>query len=284
MSRLSLTLLLVSLLACSVAWADVAVPPLTARVTDLTGTLTAQQIGSLEQALAAFEARKGTQIAVLILPTTQPESIEQYSIRVVEQWRLGRKRVDDGALLIVAKDDRAMRIEVGYGLEGALTDVICARIVREVIAPRFREGDVYGGISDGINRMIGVVAGEPLPAPSPVQRNTSPTLSWPLIFIAIVVLSQVSRAIFGRFPGALVTGGVAGAVTWFLLGLAAMAVPAALVGFLIALFGGASGRFIGPGSVGGFGGGLGGGGFGGGGGGFSGGGGGFGGGGASGRW
>jgi uncharacterized protein len=292
MFRLSLGVLLTALLSCGIAWADVAVPPLTSRVTDQTGTLTAEQVGSLEQTLAAFEARKGSQIAVLIVPSTQPESIEQYSIRVVEQWRLGRKRVDDGALLIIAKNDHTLRIEVGYGLEGALTDVSCARIIREVITPRFRAGDLYGGISDGINRMISVVDGEPLPPPpNPAQHISSPELYGPLILVAILVLSQLSRSIFGRLPGALVTAGVAGAGTWFLVGIAAMAIPVAVVAFFITLLGGPSGRFIGSGVAGGFGGGFGGGsfgggggGFGGGGGGFSGGGGGFGGGGASGSW
>jgi uncharacterized protein len=297
MTRMSRALLLALLLISGLASADVAVPPLTARVTDQTATLTAAQVSSLTQILADFETRKGTQIAVLIVATTQPESIEQYSIRVVEQWRLGRKRVDDGALLIVAKNDHTMRIEVGYGLEGALTDVISARIIREIITPRFRDGDFYGGISDGINRMISVVDGEPLPAPSTGMLNSSRTLSWPFILIAVVVLGQLSRALFGRFPGALVTGGVTGAGTWFLFGLATMAIPVALVGFFATLLGGSSGRIIGPGSPGGFGGGIGGGfgggfggfgggggSFGGGGGGFSGGGGGFGGGGASGSW
>jgi uncharacterized protein len=259
MTRMPRALLLVLLLISGLASADVAVPPLTARVTDQTGTLTPVQVSSLEQTLAGFEARKGTQIAVLIVAATEPESIEQYSIRVVEQWRLGRKRVDDGALLIIAKNDHTMRIEVGYGLEGALTDVISARIIREIITPRFRDGDFYGGISDGINRMISVVDGEPLPAPSTGTRNTSRTLSWPFILIAVVVLSQLSRSLFGRFPGALVTGGVTGAGTWFLFGLATMAIPVALVGFFATLLGGSSGRIIGPGSPGGFGGGLGGG-------------------------
>lgn len=269
-------------------WAEVPVPTLTAHVNDQTGTLTADQNRALEQTLSAFETRKGAQIAVLIVPTTQPETIEQYSIRVVSQWRLGRKRIDDGTLLLIAKNDRTMRIEVGYGLEGALTDVICARIIREVITPRFQNGDFYGGILDGVQRMIGVVEGEALPAATPVERGTAPSLSLPVIFFAVIVVSQLSRALFGRYPGALVTGGVTGAVSWFLLGLAWLAIPVALVGFMATLFGGGVGRYIGPGSTGSFGGGFGGGlggGFGsGGGGGYSGGGGGFGGGGASGRW
>jgi len=296
MLRLSLTLL-AALLFSGAGWANVAVAPLTSRVTDQTGTLTAEQVGSLEQTLAAFEARKGSQIAVLVVPTTQPETIEQYSIRVVDQWRLGRKKVDDGALLIIAKNDRTMRIEVGYGLEGVLTDVVCARIIREIITPRFRDGDFYGGISDGINRMIGVVDGEPLPEPkaAPARLNTSPSVFLPVILFAVIFLSQLSRSLFGRFPGAVVAGGAAGALGWFLIGIVALAIPIGIVGFLATLLGGSSGRVIGPGSPGSFGGGFGGGfggfggggggfGGGGGGGGFSGGGGGFGGGGASGGW
>src|SRR5262245_38066835 len=149
------------------AWAQVAVPPLKGRVTDLTGTLKPEQIASLEQMLQSFEARKGSQIAVLMLPTTAPETIEQYSLRVAEQWKVGRKKVDDGVVLVVAKNDRTVRIEVGYGLEGALNDATANRIIREVIVPRFREGDFYGGIAAAADRMIRVIDGEALPEPSP---------------------------------------------------------------------------------------------------------------------
>ena len=141
-------------------------PPLKGRVTDLTGTLKPEQAASLEQLLRSFEARKGSQIAVLIVPTTAPETVEQYALRVGEQWKIGRKDVDDGAILVVAKDDRTLRIEVGYGLEGALNDATASRIIREVIVPRFREGDFFGGISAGVDRMIRVIDGEPLPAPA----------------------------------------------------------------------------------------------------------------------
>ena len=143
------------------------VPPLHARLTDLTGTLTAAQQTGLEQSLRAFETRKGTQIAVLIVPTTKPEEVEQYALRVVEQWKLGRKKVDDGALLLIAKDDRTLRIEVGYGIEGALNDATAKRIVNEVIAPRLKEGDYFGGVGAGVDQMIRVVDGEPLPTPKP---------------------------------------------------------------------------------------------------------------------
>src|ERR1700745_2587003 len=166
-------LLAFSLCWASMAAADVGVPPLTARVVDQTGTLTPDQIANLEQKLKDFEARKGSQIAVLIVPTTQPEDIAQYSIRVVEQWKLGRKGIDDGALLIVAKNDRRLRIEVGYGLEGALNDATANRIISEIITPKFKQGDFVGGINAGVDRMISVIDGEPLPAPKPPQQRLS---------------------------------------------------------------------------------------------------------------
>src|SRR5882724_6642874 len=137
------------------ALANVAVPPLVGRVVDQTGTLSASSAEALQQSIRAFEARKGSQIAVLIVPTTQPETIEQYSLRVAETWKIGRKKIDDGALLVVAKNDHKLRIEVGYGLEGALTDVISRRIIDEVIVPHFKSGEFAGGISDGITRMLG---------------------------------------------------------------------------------------------------------------------------------
>jgi uncharacterized protein len=148
-----------------IAGAQIAVPPLTGRITDQTATLSAEQKSALEQTLQAFEARKGSQLAVLIVPTTLPETIEQYALRVAEQWKLGRKKVDDGAILVIAKTDRALRIEVGYGLEGALNDAISKRIISEIITPRFKQDDFYGGISAGVEQIIRVVDGEPLPQP-----------------------------------------------------------------------------------------------------------------------
>src|SRR3984957_20608084 len=165
-----------SLLALLLCWAfaaaaDVAVPALSGRVVDQTGTLSSGDIDALTQKLAAFELRKGSQIAVLIVPTTAPETIEQYSIRVAEAWKVGRKKVDDGPILLIAKNDHKLRIEVGYGLEGALTDVTAQRIIDEVITPRFKSGDFTGGISDGIDRILRVVDGEPLPAPDPAPES-----------------------------------------------------------------------------------------------------------------
>src|SRR5882724_6801099 len=152
--------------ACA-ASADVAVPALTGRVVDQTGTLTSGDIASLTRTLADLQTRKGSQIAVLIVPTTDGEAIEQFSLRVAEAWKVGRKKIDDGALLVIAKNDRHLRIEVGYGLEGALTDVTGKRIIDEDITPKFKAGDFAGGISAGINRMIRAIDGEKLPSPEP---------------------------------------------------------------------------------------------------------------------
>ncbi len=264
---------------------EVAVPPLTARVTDLTATLTGEQKSALEQTLRAFEALKGSQVAVLMVPTTAPETIEQYSLRVVEQWKLGRRKVDDGALLIVAKDDRTLRIEVGYGLEGALNDATSKRIVSEVITPYFRQGDYYGGISAGVDRMIRVIDGEILPpAPArPAQAGTAFLGNLPLVLFLMVAIGGVLRAVLGRLPGAAVGGAIIAVIAWLLIGTVIVALIAGVLAFLFTLLGGGGrGGFGGyPGGLGGRGG-FGGGGFGGGG--FGGGGGSFGGGGASGRW
>ena len=147
------------------AQSGVPVPRVERRVTDLTGTLTADEISAIERKLAAFEERKGSQIAVLFVPTTEPETIEQYGIRVVDAWKLGREDVDDGVLFLVAKDDRALRLEVGYGLEGALPDATANRIVEDIVVPRFRVGDFPGGVNAGIDAMITVIDGEPRPVP-----------------------------------------------------------------------------------------------------------------------
>lgn len=269
------------------------VPPLTARVTDLTGTLTDEQRTALEAKLAAFERGKGTQVAVLVVPTTRPEDIAQYSIRVVDAWKLGRARPDDGVLLLVAKDDRQLRIEVGYGLEGALPDAIASRIIRETITPRFRQGDFYGGIDAGVDRILGVIRGEPLPPPDArAQANGARDRGanlLPLLFFGVFVFSGLLRAIFGRGLGSLLVGGAVGGIIYLVLATLGMSIVAGIGAWLLSLFlslaGG--GRWSSGPRHGGWGGGWGGGGFGGGGlggGGFSGGGGGFGGGGASGRW
>ena len=263
--------------------AQVAVPPLTGHVIDQTGTLTAEQKAVLEQTLTAFEARKGSQLAVLIVGSSAPEEIEQYALRVAEQWTLGRKKVDDGAILGVAKNDRAMRIEVGYGLEGALNDLTSKRIISETILPRFKSQDFYGGITAGVEQVIRVVDGEPLPAPSaPSSQSIGDVQKYaPMLFIVALAVGGVLRATLGKVPGSLVTGGVVAVIAWFVVGAVSMALVAGVVALFVTLLGGG---MLGRGLGGYYGRGGRGGGMGGGGGGFSGGGGGFGGGGASGRW
>jgi uncharacterized protein len=275
------------------------IPPLKARITDTTGTLNAQQREALEQTLAEFEKRKGTQIAVLMVPTTEPETIEQYAVRVEEAWKLGRKGIDDSALLVVAKNDRRLHIEVGYGLEGALPDAIAKRIIDNDIVPRFKAGDFYGGIRAGVDRIMRVAEGETLPPPAahgPASKGFDPGLLI-FVFFFLLVAGSVLRAIFGRALGAGVAGGIAGFVVWMMVGSLIIALAIAAIEFFVMLstgaFGGGSRRrgwgspYGGWGGGGFGGGGFGGGGFGGGGfggGGFSGGGGGSGGGGASGSW
>ena len=281
------------LLAAVLASADVAVPPLTGRVIDLTGTLSGGAVSRIETKLADLETRKGSQLAVLIVPTTQPEEIEQYGIRVAESWKLGRKGVDDGAILIVAKNDRRVRIEVGYGLEGAMPDAIASRIIAESITPHFKLGDYDGGVQAGVDQMISVVNGEPLPEPDRQWEHHSKLGNLlPLLLVVVFVASGVLRALFGRLFGSVATGGLAGGIAWLLSHLLPIGLGAGVMAFLFAmLLGSTRGWSTGSGMGGGFGGGLAGGlggGFGGRGGGFGGGfgggGGGFGGGGASGGW
>lgn len=278
----------------------VPVPSLSSRVTDLTGTLSATQKNQLEQRLAAFEEAKGAQIAVLLVPSTQPESIEQYSIRVVEEWKLGRADVDDGVLFLVAKNDRRMRIEVGYGLEGALPDITAKRIISDVVAPEFRSGDFAGGINAGVDGIIAAVQGEPLPEPdhkggSSVGSELANLAVFGGVFQmgALLVAFLGSMFLHGRSAAsrvriAAIAGGVVLVIGIFVSGFFSALILGVIVFAFLAVErkGGrsSSGAYVGGGGFsGGFGGGsFGGGGFGGGG--FGGGGGGFGGGGASGGW
>lgn len=272
----ALALSLALLTPCATT-AQVAVPPLVGHVTDQTKTLAPEQIAALEQRLSAFEARKGSQLAVLIVPTTSPEGIEQFALRVAERWKLGRKKVDDGAILVVAKNDRALRIEVGYGLEGALSDSISKRIISETITPRFKQGDYFGGIEAGVAQIIKVVDGEPLPAPSsrPTGSYDEVRQLLPVLFIVALAVGGVLRSALGKVPGALMTGAVVSVLAWFVIGTLFLSVVAGL-GALVFTWAGSTRMLYGMGGMGGGGRG--------GGGGFRGGGGGFGGGGASGRW
>lgn len=274
-------LLLTALAAMAPARAQVPVPPV-ARVTDLAGALPAAVQQALAQRLADLEARKGSQLAVLVIPSTQPEVIEQYGIRVAEAWKLGRKGVDDGAILLVARDDRAVRIEVGYGLEGALSDLVTKRIIDEVILPRFRQGDLAGGVEAGMDRMIRVVDGEALPEP-PARRGPSGGMGniealFVVGMVLVIVVGGILRTLIGRVPAAAVVGGLAGGAAMLIAGALLVALVVAVLAFLFTLGGNSR-----PGRGGWHGGGSGWGG-GGGGGSWGGGGGGFGGGGASGRW
>ena len=263
----------------ALAGAQVPVPTLSGRVVDRTSTLSAAQQASLTQTLADFEARKGSQLAVLIVPTTLPEPIEPFALRVAEQWKIGRKKVDDGAILVVAKDDRTLRVEVGYGLEGALNDVTSKRIISEVIVPRFKQQDFAGGIAAGVDQIIRVVDGEPLPAPQerPNLGANDVQQFAPVALILALGLGSILRAWMGRLLGAVVTGGVVAGVTWFMAGALSLALVAGVMALFFTLAGG-MGMLAAMGMGGGGHRGSGGGG------GFGGGGGGFGGGGASGRW
>jgi uncharacterized protein len=257
------------------------VPALSGRVVDTIGLLSTPQQSALEEKLAEVETRKGSQVVVLRVATTQPEAIEQYSLRVVEAWQPGRKGVDDGVLLIVALEDRAVRIEVGYGLEGAIPDATANRIIDDFIVPRFLEGDFAGGIAAGVDRLIGLIDGEELP--EPVRRRSATDGFNNLLPIALfvsIVAGAILRRVLGQLPGAAATGLLVGGLSWLLAGALGLAMVMAVIGFVLSLApAGRAGRWASR-SRGGSGSGS----FGGRGGGFSGGGGGFGGGGASGRW
>ena len=285
-----------SLLALLVCWAfvalaDVAVPPLSGRVVDQTGTLSSSDIASLTQTLRDLETRKGSQVAVLIVPTTAPETIEQYSIRAAEAWKIGRKKIDDGALLVVAKNDRKLRIEVGYGLEGSLTDATASRIIDEIIVPKFRSGDFAGGISAGVARIVAVIDGEKLPAPAPRQQSNSGSLNFdplnPFFIIPVLLFGGLIRSLLGRLIGSVASGGLVALIAWYLFGSLLAAVLAGVIASIFVMF---SDSITSSGRGSGWSGGAGGGSWSGGSssssdsGGFSGGGGSFGGGGASGSW
>ena len=232
-----------SLLALLLCWAAsalalVAVPPLSGRVVDQTGTLAAGDIASLTQTLKDLETRKGSQIAVLIVPTTDGEAIEQFSLRVAEAWKIGRKKVDDGALLVIARNDRHLRIEVGYGVEGALTDAATKRIIDEDITPKFKAGDFAGGVSAGINRMIRLIDGEKLPTPEPAHWETPQLLSYlnpgnPLVIFGLIILAAALRNFLGRFIGAAAIGGIVGLFGWFVSGSLAAAILAGFTAFAV---------------------------------------------------
>jgi uncharacterized protein len=269
------------------------IPPLAARVTDRTGTLAEAERAALEDKLARFEQQTGNQLVVLMVPSTKPEPIEGYALRVAEAWKIGRKGADNGALFVVAKDDRKMRIEVGYGLEGVLTDAAARRIIADDVAPQFRAGRFAAGLDAGVDRIIATLGPDRTSArpPSRAPTGTGGGVDFGtlliVLFIGVPVLGGILKRIFGRALGSTVGAGIVGAGAWFLVGSLLLAGLAGLVAFVVLLASGVGSGFGRRGGgvflpTGGWGGGRGGG-FGGGGG-FSGGGGSFGGGGASGGW
>jgi len=231
---------LLALLLCwgCTALADVEVPPLVGRVVDQTGTLSSGDIAQLTQTLADLERRKGSQIAVLIVPTTDGEAIEQFSLRVAEAWKIGRKKIDDGALLVIAKNDRRLRIEVGYGLEGVLTDVTSKRIIDEVITPKFKSGDFAGGISAGLNRIIGLINGEKLPEPEThwdKGQQFNPEDFNPFWLFFAFVVSTILRSTLGRLVGSVLSGVLVAGLAWFLLSNVVVAIAAGVLAFFFTM-------------------------------------------------
>ena len=270
---------------------QLAVPALTAHVIDTTGTLDAEQTQQLESKLTTFEQSNGSQVVVLMVPTTQPEDIASYANRVASTWKIGRKEVGDGLLLIVAKDDRRVRIEVARTLEGAIPDLMASRVINQAITPLFKQGNFAGGVDAGVNQILALIKGEALPLPT-TDRAKVAGFDWMdlaiFMFIAVPVVGGVARSILGSQLGSLVTAGVAGGIAMLVTASAVIAIVAAMAAFILSLFagarhlgghgGGSGGSGFGGGSGGSFGGRSGGGGF------SSGGGGSFGGGGASGGW
>lgn len=304
MSRFVAAHALVTRMVAAIAWGvillmgptvvfaqQLAVPALTAHVIDTTGTLDAGQTQQLESKLTTFEQSNGSQVVVLMVPTTQPEDIASYANRVASSWKIGRKEVGDGLLLIVAKDDRRVRIEVARTLEGAIPDLMASRVINQAITPLFKQGNFAGGVDAGVNQILALIKGEALPLPT-TDRAQVAGFDWMdlaiFMFIAVPVVGGVARSILGSQMGSLVTAGVAGGIAMLVTASAVIAIVAAMAAFILSLFagarhlgghgGGSGGSGFGGGSGGSFGGRSGGGGF------SSGGGGSFGGGGASGGW
>ena len=293
--RMALGIVLAAMLGTPSAQAQdvLPLPALTARVIDQTGTLSAAQAQALETKLAAVEAQRGSQIVVLMIPSTAPEDIAVYAQRLGEAWKIGRREIGDGLLIVVAKNDRRVRIEVAKGLEGAVPDLAAKRIISEQISPAFKAGDYAGGLNLAIDKLSARIAGEGLAEPSAGAKGGAlggfdlQDLAI-FLFVGVPIIGAVLTGLFGRKLGSLLTGGAAGGIGWFLTASALVAGGAGLIAlFLVGVMGvGASrgGRssggpvIWGGGGGGGFGSGGGGGGF------SSGGGGDFGGGGASGDW
>ena len=242
---------LAAVLLAATAWAGLAttawaqdllpVPTLTSRVIDQTQTLAESERADLEAKLAAFEQRKGSQIVVLMVATTQPEDIASYANRVGNAWKIGRKEVGDGILVIVAKNDRKMRIEVAKTLEGAVPDLAAIRIIDEEMKPRFRNNDFAGGLNAAVARLIGLVEGEALPAPSSGRsEGADDGIDWEnlaiFLFVGVFIAAPIVRSIIGKKLGSVVMGGGIGAVAFFLTTSVVIAVLAGFVALMVSLF------------------------------------------------
>jgi len=233
----------------------IAVPKLTARVIDQTGTLSKEEVASLSARLKAFEEARGSQVAVLMVPTLGSETIEEFAGRVTDAWQLGRKGVDDGVLFVVAKQDRKMRIHTGRGVQGTLTDALSKRIVADIVAPRFRSGDFAGGVIAGSDAIMKAIEGEQLPLPEAKPRRASVSSGslenffFLALFVIPVVASLLTR-LLGRFFGATLAGGVTGLAAWAIFGSAIIAGVVALIALIFA-FASAGKGFVGGGGMGG---------------------------------
>lgn len=223
-AKIWLVFWLILLCQLSTALAYVEIPKLESRVTDLTRTLSAEQSQALENKLAAFEAKKGSQIAVLIVPSTQPEDIAEFGIKVSDLWRIGRKDVDDGLILIIAKNDRKLRVEVGYGLEGVIPDAIAKRIIAEIITPYFKNNDYAGGINAGVDQIIRLIDGEPLPAPKPQNTSSQNDGSFLFLLFGGLFAGSLLSSMFGRVAGGLIAGIGSAAIASFVLGFGLAAI------------------------------------------------------------
>lgn len=246
LTRLLLSAMAWLILTLSPAWAQalVPLPPLTARVVDQTGTLAAADVASLEQQLQTFEQQRGTQIVVLVLPTTAPEDIADFTQRLGDAWKIGRREVGDGLLLVVALNDRRLRIAPAKALEGAVPDLAAQRIIDQVITPAFRQGDVAGGLRAGLSHLQARIEGEALPLPKAGAQGGKPTgaaeVDWlnlaVLLLVALPAVAGVLRRVLGQRLGALGTGGVVGVLVWSMSGLFWLAGIAAMLGLMSALF------------------------------------------------
>ena len=240
--RSSVMLWLIALLGglpAGPALAVQAVPALSARVIDQTGTLRAEQLRALEAKLQAFEQAKGTQIVVLMVPTTAPEDIVDYTQRVGDAWKIGRKDVGDGLLVVIAKSDRTLRIATSKTLEGAVPDLAARQVIDRAMTPRFREGDFAGGIEAGLDQLMALVRGEKLPEPQAAGQPTSDGSGWvgllALCFFVIPPLARLLGLLIGRKAAALLTGAGVGALAWLISASVLIGVGAALMAGLFAL-------------------------------------------------